>query len=215
MPMDDSHIMDGWRPRRTMMMRTLGSAVLLLSLTLPAQAQAVIIVDAAGGGDFTEIQPAVDAAPVGSLIRIRHGAYQGVTIRKGLRLIGDKPDLVNGTGVLIEGSTRVLDLPARQSFVGTDLFLLLSCAEPRSCNFENCRGNIHLADSFGRLQVRQCNYVTTDLVGGEASSVEPGARRGQLSYCTNRRWHSPWGLPVLVESIRSKGILIECTWIDP
>ena len=162
--------------RRTVMKRSLGSALLLLSFALPLLAQRAIIVDAAGGGDFTEIQPAVDAAGPGRLIRVRHGVYrEDVIIRKGIRLIGDRWVRGSGECAHIEGSVRVLDLPANQSFVGSDLLLVFTIGDRRTFNFENCQGNIHLTNSAGRLEIRNCNYVTTDLLIGEANNVEPGA----------------------------------------
>lgn len=197
---------------KTVMARTLGTALLLLFLALPAQAQGVIIVDAAGGGDFTEIQPAVDAAAPGTLIRIRHGRYaEEVTIRKGIRLIGDRWHRGGATAVFVEGSIRVLDLPANQSFVCADILLLLSGAEPRSFNFEDCRGNVHITHSIGRLRIRRCNYVTADLMLGEGSSAEHGVLvEDSFLIATNSVWNSSLlGAPVPMEAIRSKVILVK------
>ncbi len=50
----------------------------------------VIVVDAAGGGSFTQIQPAVDAAIDGDTILVKPGNYAAFTINaKGLTVVGD------------------------------------------------------------------------------------------------------------------------------
>ena len=46
------------------------------------------IVAAGGGGNFTDIQPAIDAASDGDLILIQAGSYSAFTLDKGLTLIG-------------------------------------------------------------------------------------------------------------------------------
>ena len=182
----------------------------LCSFALPALAQRAIIVDAAGGGDFTEIQPAVDAAPVGGLIRVRHGVYpEDVIIRQGIRLIGDRWIRPSVECVHIEGSVSVFDLPANQSFVGADLVLSSVSDESRTFNFENCQGNIHLANSAGRLELRHCNYVTTDLFFGVANNVEAGAVvEDSFLVGTNFEWRSLLGRMTPMEVTRSKVILV-------
>jgi len=193
-----------------MMMRLVCRALLLLALVPFATAQRAIIVDAAGGGDFTEIQPAVDAAPVGGLVRVRHGVYPGdVIIRQGIRLIGDR--WIRGVegNILIEGSVKVLDLPTDQSFVGTDLLIRWTASTQYTFVFENCLGNVYLANSIGRLELRNCNYVSTDLCEGPANSVEPGAVvEDSFLISSNSEWSSFAGVSTPMVVTRSKLILV-------
>ncbi|MHC5065102.1 MAG: hypothetical protein ACYTG5_14140, partial [Planctomycetota bacterium] len=118
--------------------RTLG---LVLALSPGLCAQGDIIVDAAGGGDYTEIQAAVDAAPVGATIRVRHGIYPAVSISKGVRLLGDPPGELPEDVVRMDGGFTVLDLPASESFVLTDVVGGLGTVG-FSYLLENCRGQV-------------------------------------------------------------------------
>lgn len=61
------------------------AGVVLSAGTLSAQ----ITVDQGGGGDFTDLQPAIDAAAPLSVIHVIGGSYGPVTIDKSLTLIGD------------------------------------------------------------------------------------------------------------------------------
>lgn len=57
------------------------------------------VVDASGGGDFTTIQAAVDAASPGDTIQIRPGTYDGgVIVDKSLTIVGDPGDATAGSG---------------------------------------------------------------------------------------------------------------------
>lgn len=54
--------------------------LLLFTLALPD----TITVDGSGGGDFTTIQEAIDAASPGDLIRVLPGVYPGFDLDKPL-----------------------------------------------------------------------------------------------------------------------------------
>jgi hypothetical protein len=130
-------------------------------------AQGEIIVDAAGGGDFIELQPAIDAAEPWQIIRVRHGSYTGATISKSVRLLGDPWQQVSPTEAsFIEITSPILirDLPAESGVVITDL-----AADPvgKSQDFDdlidakNCAGPIHLAFTHqGNIVLEDCTYVT-------------------------------------------------------
>ncbi|MHC5065562.1 MAG: hypothetical protein ACYTG5_16480 [Planctomycetota bacterium] len=142
---------------------------LLLALVLlsPAAAQDEIIVDAAGGGDYTALQPAIDAAEPWQVIRVRHGVYEGAVIRKSVRLLGEPFQFVNSTQHLVVELTSpilIRDLPAGRGCVITDV-----AADPigKQQDFDdlidakNCAGAIHLAFTHnGNILVDDCAYVT-------------------------------------------------------
>ncbi len=61
----------------------------------------MIIVDKQGGGDYTSIQPAIDAANPGDVIRVHAGVYhENIIMKHGVDLIGDGPDVtaIDGGG---------------------------------------------------------------------------------------------------------------------
>jgi hypothetical protein len=55
----------------------------------PAAAQSQWVVDAAGGGDFTNLQVAVDQAAPGDVLLVQPGTYASVVINKRLRVLGN------------------------------------------------------------------------------------------------------------------------------
>ena len=67
-------------------MKTLVAACLLL--LAPASRAATWIVDAAGGGQFTSIQAAIDAAAPGDVLLVQSGFYQAFTLDKDLSILG-------------------------------------------------------------------------------------------------------------------------------
>lgn len=72
---------------------------LLATLALPALTTSttagVIVVNAAGGRDFTAIQPAIDAAVDGDTILVKTGSYAGFTIDgKGVNVVEDSGSIV-------------------------------------------------------------------------------------------------------------------------
>ena len=80
----------------------------LLAVANPVFA-GVLVVDAAGGGAFTQIQPAVDAALPGDLVLVRAGDYEGFTIAgKSVNVVGDGTTAqhVQVKGVVLVRDTR-------------------------------------------------------------------------------------------------------------
>src|SRR5262245_21545326 len=63
--------------------------VLLLAAVLapPATAQPVLSVKPTGTGDFTTVQPAIDASAPGDILLVFGGIYYNVTIDHGLTLV--------------------------------------------------------------------------------------------------------------------------------
>jgi len=85
-------------------------ASLVLGITaLAIQATAnTYVVDSSGGGQFTDIPPAIAAAQPGDVLLVMQGVYSGFTLDKGLAIIG------YGT-VTIAGDATVAGVQAGQT----------------------------------------------------------------------------------------------------
>lgn len=88
------------------------SAAILVSLFSLSPCFAQIVVDPKGGGNYRELQSAIDAASPGSVIRVLGGTYAPVTIRKSLKILCEpratitQPDSGSGEqppGILLAG----------------------------------------------------------------------------------------------------------------
>ncbi|MBI5433983.1 MAG: hypothetical protein HZA52_14220 [Planctomycetes bacterium] len=64
------------------------------------------VVDAAGGGDFTDLAPAIAFASPGDVLLIQPGNYGGFTLDKRLTLVGQ------GAGVIVNGPATIRDIVA-------------------------------------------------------------------------------------------------------
>lgn len=152
------------------MKRALTLACLTLA-TASAGARAgphdVLVVDASGGGDFTDIQPAVDAADQQDTILVRGGTYGGFAIaNKALSIAADDDSTpvvagpvtieqlppgrdVNVSGLYLEGGFTVTDC------TGSVLFVDCAFIEP------GLSEQAMLADvPPGMHRVEQCDDVT-------------------------------------------------------
>ena len=75
----------------------------------------ILVVDLAGGGDFTSIHTAVDDAVAGDSILITSGTYilsvddGAITVDKALHIMGSGYDLPAQGGTLLQSSTQVFD----------------------------------------------------------------------------------------------------------
>lgn len=132
--------------------------------------QMVIIVDAAGGGDYTKIQTAVDLAKPGQLIRVRHGVYEGAGITRSVRLVGDPYEVLpsgEATYVELTSPIRIAVLPPGSSRVVADFSIT-----PKSVLFNDdlvvardCEGSIHVAFTHGGT-LRFENFAGTRIAEG-------------------------------------------------
>ncbi|MHC5066600.1 MAG: hypothetical protein ACYTG5_21800 [Planctomycetota bacterium] len=150
------------RLARRRLLSILGAVLCLMALQAGLRAQRPLIVDAAGKGDFTELQPAVDAAEPGQLIRVRHGLYDGALITKSLRVIGDPYQQEPGKPLTVASfktSIHVEDLPRGASVVIADLAREPG-GESNLVYGKDCRGSIHVAYGFRAwLTFERCDDV--------------------------------------------------------
>ena len=99
------------------MLLRLPPIALLASL---AGAQAQIVVDASGGGHFTQIQPAIDFARAGDVIVVRAGTYGEFLLGKGVAIVGE-PGSGLTPGSRGPGLIRIENVPAGEVAAVTSL----------------------------------------------------------------------------------------------
>ena len=122
------------RPRR----RLLLCACLALAAAAPS-AQRKYVVDNSGGGDFREIQPAIDKATHGDLIEVRVGTpnkYKRFRLTKGLEIRGIKRPAVE--------SFEVANVPAGKAAVVHELWCPSRASRTPALRVSRCAGSVTL-----------------------------------------------------------------------
>ncbi len=121
------------------------------------------VVDASGGGDFTTIQPAIDAARSGDAIEVRPGVYAGFTWES-------KDLIVFGSGSprpTIRNAVLIRSIGALQSAVLRNLdFRLVNNANPALVTLQSSAGTVWLED---------CTFAgksVSSAADGELRSIE-------------------------------------------
>jgi hypothetical protein len=119
--------------------RSLSFVLACALLAGAAQAQATWIVDDDGGPgvQFTDIQPAIDAASAGDVIRVFPGNYNGFTLDKQLVVVGQP-----GAPVFVNGYPWIRNIVAPGKVVVSHLAAL-------NWQLTNCAGAVLLDDCEG------------------------------------------------------------------
>ncbi len=180
--------------RRPWSLVSAGGALVLLSSILAGRTPAaVIVVDAAGGGAYTSIQPAVDAAVDGDILFVRAGTYAGFSIvDKSLVVSIDPPvgfDQVKVDGVtevrsLSPGKTVQLSFLTGKSlpYAPTSHALVVDNCQGhvrvQACRFTGIPGSSSSNGADGTAGARVINsadvlFVGCQLFGGYAANVPP------------------------------------------
>jgi hypothetical protein len=104
----------------------------------------VIVVDAAGGGSFTQIQQAVNAAVDGDTILVKPGSYAGFTIDgKSLTVVGDvsaRPSVFQSVSVINVGSGLIVTLARLDISVVTG-------PSQAALVVQNCTGSLRVVET--------------------------------------------------------------------
>ncbi|MCK6446595.1 MAG: hypothetical protein L6Q99_09410 [Planctomycetes bacterium] len=122
---------------------------LLCSLALPGSALAnTWIVDAAGGGDFTDLPQAIAASVQGDVLFVLPGNYSAFALDKRLVIVGQGP------GVKVNGLVRVHDVNTGSTTALVDL-------QVHGVDIENCSRPVVLdgITSTSRLSIDACTDV--------------------------------------------------------
>jgi len=127
----------------------------------PALAGHVLVVDSGGGGSYTQIQPAIDAALDGDTILVKAGTYYGFTIdNKELSVVGDA-----GASVTITSPVRVDNLAALREVLLAGLQINLSWGWSQPA--------LGAQNDSGSLRVESCTILAAG--NGMCSGSQRGA----------------------------------------
>ncbi len=134
----------------------------------------VIVVDAAGGGSFTQIQQAINAAVDGDTILVKPGSYAGFSIDgKALTVVGDV-----GTRPTIFQSVSVVNLAQGQTLTLARLNVGVTIAPfAPGLDVENCDGALRCVESEFR------GFNGTTAAGGTGGAQLELARDVAISGC--------------------------------
>lgn len=137
----------------------LGLGLLFSSILAASSSATTYVVDASGGGQFTDIQPAIAAARPGDVLRVMQGVYSGFTLDKGLVIIG------YGT-VTIAGDASVTGVPTSETAAIVRL-------APVNVTIYNCAGAVLVQDlgTVFHISAHQSNDVR---IRGVTNSITDG-----------------------------------------
>jgi hypothetical protein len=125
----------------------------------------VIVVDAAGGGQFTQIAPAIAAAQSGDTILVRSGTYSGFTVPdKSLSIVAD-----DGAQVTVAGSAFITTLSASNTVVLAGLHVAQPGAGPSGTPLPA----LLVTNVAGAVRVQGCT-----LTGAPGSQANGGSDAG-------------------------------------
>lgn len=152
------------------MLRALLPSIRALSFALfalaPLASADVLVVDAAGGGDFVDVQTAVDAAQGGDTLIVRSGDYAGFVLDgKGLSILAER-----GGEPFLAGQVTVRNLPVR----GTVLLAGLRARAPIDAN-PDLNNGLFVRDNLGAVRIEDCTFEGAGNVG---SATSGGGGRG-------------------------------------
>jgi hypothetical protein len=136
-------------------------ALFALVASTPSARADVLIVDASGGGDFTELQAAVNASADGDTLLVRAGTYDAFTLdARALDVVADEQAVVT-----VMGTVYLRNLAASQEVVLSGLTLA-------DGGFFGSAGCLNILDCAG--QVRVVDTTVTGADGG-SSGFDVGA----------------------------------------
>ncbi len=126
----------------------------LIAALSPLAAQKTIVVDDSGGADFTDVQPAIDAANPGDVVRIRHGVYGSANITKGIRLLADPRGADAVDFVFLE------DLSI--SGIGRERIVVATGIQTNLVSITDSPGSVYLSHIIGRYIIARAEHVSLE-----------------------------------------------------
>lgn len=146
---------------------------------------ATIVVDLAGGGDYTSIYEAVDEAESGDTVLVMSGTYQlasSIEVDQELHIIGSGYDLPENGGTYLVGSTQIFNFTSNaggSSFRGLRLDGYGAPMVAINANDMMIENN-YLRNSYSQGYIMVLSSVTSDtvrsniIVFNENTSYRPG-----------------------------------------
>jgi hypothetical protein len=123
-------------------------AAVLVGLFATTSFADVLVVDASGGGNYTQIQAAVDAAVDGDTILVKSGSYVSFVVDdKALTIVGD-----TGASVQVAGAARVRDLSASKTFV-------LQRVTATGTGSGDTLYGLYLSNDSGHVRIESCTFT--------------------------------------------------------
>ena len=128
-----------------------------MSISLSAMLSTNVIVVAPSGGNYTEIQPAIDAAANGDTILVKAGSYAGFAIvgRERLDVVADA-----GANVQIHGNVRIRNCDGPIVVSG------LAVNAPHS-QYTVQQPGLALTNNPGSVRVMSCTFQSADSLGAQ------------------------------------------------
>jgi hypothetical protein len=121
----------------------------MIGLVAATSSANVLVVDASGGGNYTQIRAAVDAAADGDTILVKSGTYDSFgVLDKALAIVGDE-----GSNVHVVGVIRARGLAAGKTLV---LENLSATGLPGNANSVY---GLYLSNNHGRVRVENCHFI--------------------------------------------------------
>ncbi len=211
------------------------AAVVVLALGVDlAPAQAVWVVDKFNrpGTDFTELQPAIDAAAQGDIVRVRAtttSVLDGYSISTGNTVINKALTIVGEPGPLrplVCGEWTIQGVPQRRSLVLSRLTLahypVITAPRYFYIAATSCPGAIVLDDIVGNVQgwggVSGSPFIDCNLVSIQRSNLGGSWTwdRSTLMATDSTFWSAPSSIPWATLTIyRSKATLMGCSVYGP
>jgi hypothetical protein len=119
---------------------TIGCALFSCVVLARLSTANVLVVDASGGGDYTQIQAAIDAAVDGDTILVKPGLYSACAIlNKAIAIVGDSGGLVE-----INSTIDVLGLYFAKTIVLEHLNVTTSSASINALRLSNLAGHVRI-----------------------------------------------------------------------
>jgi hypothetical protein len=141
------------------------STCLLASPALRPPVGNVLIVDAGGGGHYSTIQSAVDAAIDGDVLLVMAGTYSSFLItNKALTVVADTSAIVQ-----VQGGIRIHDLALPKTVVIADL-ATIGVDSPD----EGISTGLFLSNNQGHVRIQGCRLSGGSGPGGNAVTVTSG-----------------------------------------
>ncbi len=161
------------------MFRNLLAGATIALLSTPAATQ--IVVDPGGGGDYTELQAAIDAAAPFSVIRVVGGSYGAIAVDRTLTIIGDPmPEIVAPRGGIGPFQPAAIELQGSGSDALTLVNLRVGGGLVSELEGFAVAGPAIDGAGFTRLHVQDC--VVSGPEWTDLDGIKPGAQAIRLEF---------------------------------